>query len=228
MSALELTTEASPARRRRPTRIAAIAAAVAALALLALGAAALAGNTLRDGDGFFTWPRETFTTDTYAIAMKSVDITDAPAWAFGDLGLGAVRVEAEGDRPLFVGIAHADDVARYLAGVGHDDVGGLTYHPFDVDYDRTDGRAPSGAPADRPFWVASAAGRGPISLEWEPKPGDWRAVLMNADGTRGVTARLELGASTSMLWWAGAALLGAGVLLAGVAAVLSARIGPRR
>jgi DNA-binding transcriptional ArsR family regulator len=43
-------------------------------------------------------------------------------------------------------------------------------------------------------------------------PGDWRAVVMNADGSRGVTAELEFGARTSLPWWVGAALLGAGVL----------------
>src|SRR5690554_4936427 len=106
-----LTTTAPAARRPRPTaRIAAIAAAITAGALLLAGGAALAGDTLRDGDGFFTSPRETFSTETYAIAMKSVDVSDAPRWAFGDLGLDTVRIRAESDRPLFLGIARADDV----------------------------------------------------------------------------------------------------------------------
>ena len=46
---------------------------------------------------------------------------------------------------------------------------------------------------------------------------------MNADGSRGVTAKLQLGARTSLLWWLGAALLGAGVLAAAAAAALYRR-----
>jgi hypothetical protein len=32
------------------------------------------------------------------------------------------------------------------------------------------------------------------------RSGDWRAVVMNADGSRGVTTELEFGARTSLLW----------------------------
>lgn len=76
--------------------------------------------------GYFSWPAETFTSGGYAIAMKTVDISDAPLWAFGDAGLDAVRVEAHSDRPLFIGIARAADLKRYLLrGTEHDEVSGL-------------------------------------------------------------------------------------------------------
>jgi hypothetical protein len=77
MNTAELTVPA-PARRGRTTRIAAIAVTVTALVLAVAGAFALAGNILRDGDGYFNTPTETFTSGGYAIAMKSVDISDAP------------------------------------------------------------------------------------------------------------------------------------------------------
>jgi hypothetical protein len=57
------------------------------------------------------------------------------------------------------------------------------------------------------------------ALDWEPRAGDWRAFVMNADGSRGITTELQFGARTSLLWWTGAALLGAaifGVAAAGV------------
>jgi hypothetical protein len=41
------------------------------------------------------------------------------------------------------------------------------------------------------FWVTSTSGAGNLALHWKPRPGTWRAVLMNADGSRGVTARLR-------------------------------------
>jgi hypothetical protein len=212
----------TPARRRRTTRIAAIATAVTALVLAIVGAVALAANVLRDDDGYFTSPTETFTSGGYAIAMKAVDISDAPQWAFGDAGLDTVRVKADSDRPLFIGIARAADLNRYLTGIDHDDVSELTYYPFDVNYDHADGQAPSRPPAGESFWVESANGSGTLRFDWEPRPGDWRAVVMNADGSRGITAELQFGARTSLLSWVGTGLLGAAVLAAATAALLYA------
>lgn len=216
------TTFPAPAQPGRKRRIAAIATALVALALAIAGAVALAGNAFRDGAGYFNTPAKTFTSGGYAIAMKSVDISDAPQWAL-DAGLDSVRVKAEGDRPLFIGIARASDLQRYLRGTDHDDVSHLNYHPFQVDYDHTVGHAPSGGPKNKSFWVESSSGTGNLTLTWKPRPGNWRAVLMNADGSRGVTAQLELGARTSLLWWLGAGLLGAALLVALVAAALRSR-----
>jgi hypothetical protein len=206
--------------QRRPARI---AAAAAALVMALAGAVALAGTVLRDGDGYFNTPSETFTSTGYAVAMKSVDVSDAPKWVFGNAGLDSIRVKADGDRPLFIGIAHAADIDRYLRGTEHDDVSGLSYHPFHVGYDHRDGDAPGRAPAAASLWVKSSSGTGSLSLAWKPRPGNWRAVLMNADGSRGVTATLQFGARTSLLEWVGAGLIGAAVLAAALAAALSRR-----
>jgi hypothetical protein len=222
MHAAELTIPA-PAQPRRTTRIAAIATAVAALMLAITGTVALAANALRDQNGYFNWPTETFTSRGYAIAMKSVDIAHAPQWGFGHAGLDSVRVKAHSDRPLFIGIARAAELNRYLRGTEHDDVSGLTYRPFQVDYDHTNGHAPQRAPVDESFWVKSTNGAGTLALDWKPRPGNWRAVVMNAKGSRGITTQLQLGARTSLLWWTGAALLGLGVVAAATAAALYRR-----
>lgn len=225
MQAIE-TTVPTRARRGRTTRIAAVATAVTALVLVIAGAVGLAANALRDGDGYFTSPGETFTSGGYAVAMKTVDVSDAPRWAFGDAGLDTVRVEASGDRPLFIGIARAGDLDRYLDGIEHDDVAELAHDG--VHYDHAAGHAPLRPPAEEPFWTASANGNGTLALDWEPTPGNWRAVVMNADGSRGLTAELEFGARTSLLWWAGGGLLAAGLLAAGAAGVLYATSRARR
>lgn len=222
MEAIELTAPA-PAQRHSWTRTAAVVVTVTALVLAVAGALALAANVLRDRDGYFTWPTETFASSGYAVAMKTVDISKAPTWAFSDLGIDRVRVEAHGNRPLFIGIARTADLDRYLRGTEHDDVSGLTYHPFRVDYNHAGGRAPSRAPVDESFWSTSTSGAGVFTLTWKPRPGSWRAVVMNADGSRGVNAELQLGARTSLLWWLGAGLLAAAVLAAAAAAALYAR-----
>ena len=92
MQAAELTISV-PAQRGRTSKLAAIATAVTALLLAIAGTVAIAANVLRDDDGYFTWPTETFTSGGYAVAMKTVDISDAPQWAFSDAGLDSVRVK---------------------------------------------------------------------------------------------------------------------------------------
>ena len=178
---------------------------------------------LRDAHGYFNWPAKTFTSGGYAIAMKTVDISHAPRWVFGEAGLDSVRVKADSNRRIFIGIARTAAVDRYLRGSEHDDVSGLSYNPFQVSYDHTNGRAPSEAPGQESFWVVSATGSRSVTLAWHPRPGSWRAVLMNADGSQGVTAQLRLGARTSLLWWLGGGLLVAALVAAVAAAALYRR-----
>jgi hypothetical protein len=201
--------------------IGSLLALVAAACLLG-GAAALLANVLRDDDGFFTSPSERFASTTYAITHEPVQLSETPQWVFDDLAVGDVRITAESEQPVFIGIADEADVDRYLSGVAYDEVRELDYRPFSVEYDGSPGGAPRGAPTSERFWVASAAGSGTTSLDWKLEQGDWRAVVMNADGSRGVTAELEFGADTPLLWWIGGALLGLGLLVGGAAAAMIA------
>ena len=221
MTTIDMTIPA-PARRGRVTKIAAIATLVAALVLALAGTASLAANAFRDGSGYFSWPTETFTSGGYAIAMKTVDISKAPQWAL-NAGVDRVRVQADSNRPIFIGIARTADLDRYLRGTEHDDISGLNYHPFQLDYDHSSGRAPSRRPANETFWVKSTSGAGNVSLDWKPRPGSWRAVVMNADDSRGITADLKFGVRTSLLWWLGGGLLGAAGIAAALATALFAR-----
>jgi hypothetical protein len=70
------------------------------------------------------------------------------------------------------------------------------------------------APADESFWVTSTRGSGNVALARHPRAGNWRAVVVNADGSRGITAQLQLGACTSLLWWLGGGLVAAVATLA--------------
>jgi len=200
-------------------------AALLAFAMLVGGCGAVVvDRTQRDDDGFLMSPTEDFSTATYAIVSENADVDfDGPDWATTDF-LGTVRIRSESDRPVFVGIARAADVAEYLDGVEHAVVTEIGEEP---EYSERPGGAPEGGPADQTFWAASATGSGEQTLDWDPEDGSWNVVVMNADGSRGVAAELSIGGELDPLIWIGVGLLVGGLLLA-AAAALAITAGIRR
>jgi Domain of unknown function (DUF4389) len=204
-------------------------AGLIALGLLVGGCALVAvDQTQRDDDGFLMSPTQDFSTSTYAIVSESADIdTEGGEWAL-DAFLGTVRIRSESDRPVFVGIGPADDVTRYLGDVERDEVDDLDQNG-DPEYSRRSGGEPDGPPGDETFWVASTEGAGERTLDWEPEDGDWQAVVMNEDGSRGVSAELSIGAELDSILWIGIGLLVAGALFAaGSALAITAATRRRR
>ena len=217
--------EAEPPQRRGTTGrvvlvIVGVIAGIVAFALLVGGCALVAlDQTQRDDDGFLMSPTQDFASPTYAIVSESADIdSDGGEWAL-DTFLGTVRIRSESERPLFVGIAPAADVDRYLDGVEHDVVSDLD-SSGDPEYSRRPGSAPPSPPGTQTFWVASSSGTGERTLEWDPEDGDWRAVVMNEDASRGVAADMSIGAELDSVLWIGLGLLVFGALLAALAALV--------
>ena len=230
-----MSTAAAPLRRSRGAgrTLATIAGSLGALIALALlaggGVLVWAHLTQRDDAGFFTSPAERLATPTYALTAEAIELGDLRAGG-GELVVelaGRVRVSATGatGEPVFVGVARERDVDAYLAGVAHDEVREIHTEPFDVDVRREPGAAPSGRPNNRPFWAASALGAGTQTVDWPVRGGRWAAVVMNADGGRGIAADVSVGARTALVLWTGVGLLAAGLLLAaGSAALLFAGV----
>ena len=187
------------------------------LGVLAAGAGALAIDWTQREDGFVTSPRHAYSTPTYALVSETADL-DGPDWAWRDL-VGTVRIQGRSDDPVFLGIGPDADVERYLADVSHEVVHDIGHSRGD-DTDQRPGGAPPTPPGQQTFWAASAEGTGRVNLDWDPESGHWAVVVMNADGSRFVDATLSIGAELDALPWVGGALLGAGVLLALLAAGL--------
>lgn len=129
-----------------------------------------------------------------------------------------VRVEgvATQSDSLFMGIAPADAVARYLDGVAHDEITEWDSIQDDIEYvvyTRNEGATDPSAPRTEGFWVASVSGSGELALDWTIQDGEWALVIMNEDGSPGVTADVRFGVATlSVLLPIGLASLAVGLV----------------
>jgi hypothetical protein len=194
------------------TRNAGIIAAAVGGALF-LGGAALTSihATQRDPDGYYSTSSIPVQSHGYAITSEKLGIEGID----GDLarsivGQVRVRVEPDGSAPLFVGIASKRSVDRYLDGVERSVVDDLDEESADLT-DHAGDRLPA-PPAGERFWHASSTGSGAQMIDWKPRNGDWRVVVMNASGSSGVDAHLKVGAKSDLLLWIGLPLLGLGLI----------------
>jgi len=192
-----------------------------ALLVLAAGIALLAINaTKRDRDGFYGSGTTTLTTSTAGFATESLDLdSDAPSWLVRDGRLATIRVSATGlgDKPVFVGIGPQVQVDAYLRDVGHEEVTDFEVEPWSVETTRHAGAAKADPPATLSFWAESAQGGGVRTIRWPVEDGDWKVVVLNADGSAGLRAEVAVGAKVPAVRTFGIALLalGAGLALGG-------------
>jgi hypothetical protein len=191
--------------------------------LLLMGGGALlsADLTGRSDDGYLTSPEDTFTGPGYALVSERIELSTGADWVPLSAALGTARIEVTGTVPgsdVFIGIAPVTDVTAYLEGVERtviDDLG-ADAGPGTL----VPGGAPSGPPGDQDFWTEQAAGRGTEQVSWVPAEGDWMLVVMNADGSAGVSVDARIGATFPALTGFGWGLLVAGLLCLAIGVVL--------
>ena len=226
-------TPASPARARSNWTASRVIGMVFAsiggligLALLLGGIAVLAAYAFgRDDDGYFTSDRQKLDSATYAITTEDIDLgADEVDWA-PDGVLGDVRVQVEGQKPVFVGIGPDSDVDRYLGDVTRDEL--IDFDGDDPEFDLHQGRAPRTSPREQNFWVAEAEGPGEQALTWDAEFGRWIAVVMNADAARGIDVEADVGVKLGWAIWAGLGMFALGLLMSVGAAVVILLLGRR-
>jgi len=198
------------------------------LAVLVGGGFLLWADRTQREDVYLTTPTERFATPTYALTRTRLEVDTGEGQVLNESWFGKVRIrgESSGEKTLFIGIGPQAEVARYLGTVAHANVQNIDFDPFRATYFSVSGGAPRAPPTEQNFWAASASGVGTQTLTWKVREGDWSVVLMNADGSRGVAADVDLGAKLSFLIWVATGLLIGGVLVSvGSAAliVLAAR-----
>jgi hypothetical protein len=205
----------------RPVRVIALAIGcllvLPALALLLGGAVIGVGYAFgRDDDGYFQTTIERIETATVAVSAEDLDFaTDpgTPGWVI-DLLDADVRLRVESSasgRDMFIGIGPEADVDAYLAGVAHNEIFDLRDRtPVYRNIEGDDGIA---APTAQGFWTEASSGPLPLELEWEAVSGTWSAVLMNADGSPGVTADVNVGVKAGFILPTALIMLASGAVL---------------
>jgi Domain of unknown function (DUF4389) len=197
------------------------------------GALSVAYAVGRDDDGYFDVTIDRLESQTVAVTTEDLQFTadpGSPDWVLDALDAD-VRLRVTGadtERDVFVGIARSVDLDNYLSGVAHDaiaDVDGT-----DPVYRSRAGSSEITPPTEESFWVASVSGTGTQELDWEATGGRWSAVLMNADGSPGVSADVNVGTRMAFVLPLGLTMLGVGALLTIASVVLIAvgALGARR
>ena len=211
--------ERPPSRWGAGRIIAVIVGAVLAFTSLGMLAAGgllrLADDGIRDSQGYLMSSDVEFTSPGYAATSPDVELrSGTPAIDVPERWLGTVKVEADArtDAGVFIGIAKTSDVTSYLSGVARSTVQDPLGNDQNPRTDYTDGGAPSRAPQDEDFWVASADGQGQQTLTWEADEGNWTLVVMNDQGTRPVAADVSVGATIPILDDVAVGLLVAGLV----------------
>lgn len=104
-----------------------------------------------------------------------------------------VRAERADGGEVLVAIGSAEAIQALVASGSFETVNDLTFGPFDYAGVAVGGRRDIGPPDSGLFEVV-ASGPGKQEVTWTIAPGDWRAIVMNADGSAGVDVNVEFGA----------------------------------
>jgi hypothetical protein len=139
----------------------------------------------------------------------------------GDPDSIAARATGTGTKPVFMGIAPATDVRRYLDDVAQEEISDVEYPPLHFRQRAIGGTKEPVPPASQDIWVASAQGVGEQHVEWSIDDGEYLVIVMNADGSAGVSTELAVGVGIEYFTFlaVGVALVGAFSIAAGIALI---------
>lgn len=206
----------------RPAKL--IAAIVGVIMLIGSAAFVTAGAftlAVSDADGWVEVGPVTITSDATALVGDDIDVdlgdaVDDRTW----VGIGEVPtridIAARNGKAVFVGIAPAAAVDRYLAGAAYDRVD--IFRDGDAALSRIDGTGNLAEPGSQAFWVASSTTG---TLEWDATDGEWAVAVLNADGSPGVDVAVTGAARIPFLRGIAAVLIVLGVFGLGGGATLT-------
>lgn len=204
--------------------------AIVALVGAALAASGVALLALFGSDGTIASGKHSVSTSSAALVSQTADIKDTTDTAdvIGDPRIRISVSESGSGSGVFVGIGPAAQVDRYLASAPIEEVTDFDVDPFKLVRKRRGGTGAPSPPARQSFWVAQGSGRD-ATLRWKVREGNYRLVIMNADGSRGVDADGDVGVTiphTTTFTWV-LIVLGLVLIVGGVVAIVFGARRPR-
>jgi hypothetical protein len=181
-------------------------------------------------DGSLASGPHLLSTPTSAIVspVASIKHTSDVASVIGQPTLRLSAAPIQGTAGVFVGIARAADVDRYLAGVATERVTDLNVDPYSITGIRHSGRLTAAPPAAQRFWVAQASStRTAAEINWKIRDGQYRLVVMNTNGHSGFASTSAIGLTIPNITIYAIAGLLLGLLMAGGGTALLIRATPQ-
>jgi hypothetical protein len=189
--------------------------ALCSLGVLSAGGAALWADTTQRDAGYVDLGTASYTTAGHALTSETIRVHGGWDWLGPLIGQFRVRVtETVRAGGVFAGVAPASAVGRYLSGVAYTTVAGYNGQGQRISHP---GFGVPRPPRSTPIWVSQASAARTTTLLWTVRDGDWTVVVMNADGSAGVSVRADVAASVPALSWLAAELLIGGAVLALIA-----------
>lgn len=219
---------------------------VASLLLFVLGIVAIAGGTVvlyynagTDAEGYAISPVYEVRSSAYAFVLWVAPMK--PSSTFSWLGEDNIAQTkwvvkaADGGKQVFAGWTEALNGAAYADQFRYETPDQGWHWWVDAYYAEigvpstkiVHQAAPARAPGDESFWIKSVATADTGTIYWDPtweqNAGMKMIILMNADGSSGVNADLQLGFKVPVLTWLPYLLIPLGILLCVVGYLLFRR-----
>lgn len=153
------------------------------------------------------------TVDTGERSMSSLGLAVMTAPDLIDRHGPTLHVTASGAKPVFVGVGQDLDVASYLSGSQYTRIVSFDL-PSRLDTQWMKGGPEAlNSPVGLDWWTVKATGAGKQSIAWPIVDGRYSVVVMNADGSPGVDAKVTFGIELDGAFGTCLLMFGIGVVL---------------
>lgn len=186
-----------------------------------------------DDEGFIISDPAEIDVSGYAIVLENMEFDiDPVAWRWFQRrgGLLTFKLTTESNNPskeIFIGIAREQDVQSYIQNVEYQrivdtdfDIENYDFKLSDSDFVLHSGEAPSTPPTVHSYWVEHGADSEYQEIIWEPQAGNYYAVIMNADGSEGIKADIQVGVKVPFFGSLGNILISAGAFVGLIGVVM--------
>lgn len=190
-------------------------------------------NLLVDEDGYLISDPAEIDVSGYAIVLENMEFDIDPVawrWLQNRGGFLTFKIVTESNNPtkeVFVGVARKQDVASYLSDMEYQRIMDVNFDEDEFDFTLSDsdlvlhpGAAPSAPPLVHSYWVVHGSDTESQEIIWEPQAGNYYVVIMNADGSEGIEADIQIGAKVPFFGSIGNILFTAGIFVGAIGVLM--------